>query len=90
MQTAVLYSKLATVDGVWTAVGSSNLDRRSVVFNNEVDAIIVGADTASQVEALLRSDMTQSRAAVTLQVWEHRPLRERMRELDARIWQYWM
>jgi cardiolipin synthase len=89
MQTAVLHSKLATVDGVWTAVGSSNLDRRSVVFNNEVDAIILGAETASQVEALLRSDMAQS-SAVTLQVWEHRPLRERMRELDARIWQYWM
>src|SRR6185437_15470254 len=88
-QSAVLHSKLATVDGVWTAVGSSNLDRRSVVFNNEADAIILGADTASQVEALLRSDMAQSRA-VTLQAWEHRPLHERMRELDARIWQYWM
>jgi cardiolipin synthase A/B len=89
MQTAVLHSKLATVDGVWTAVGSSNLDRRSVVFNNEVDAIILGADTASQVEALLGNDMAQSRA-VTLQAWHERPLRERIRELDARIWQYWM
>jgi cardiolipin synthase A/B len=89
MQSAVLHSKLATVDGVWTAVSSSNLDRRSVVFNNEADAIILGADTASQVEALLRSDMAQSRA-VTLQGWEDRPLHERMRELDARIWQYWM
>ena len=45
MQNAVLHSKLAVVDGVWTAIGSSNLDRRSVVFNNEVDAIILGADT---------------------------------------------
>jgi cardiolipin synthase len=89
MQTAVLHSKLATVDGVWTAVGSSNLDRRSVVFNNEVDVIILGADTASQVEALLRSDMAES-TAVTMQAWEHRPLHERMREVDARIWQYWM
>ena len=56
MQNAVLHSKLATVDGVWTAIGSSNLDRRSVVFNNEVDAIILGADSASQVETLLRRD----------------------------------
>jgi cardiolipin synthase A/B len=57
MQNAVLHSKLATVDGVWTAIGSSNLDRRSVVFNNEVDAIVVGADTATQVETLLRQDI---------------------------------
>ena len=60
MQNAVLHSKLAIVDGVWTAIGSSNLDRRSVVFNNEVDAIIIGADTASQVEALLQQDMAMS------------------------------
>lgn len=89
MQNAVLHSKLATVDGVWTAVGSSNLDRRSVVFNNEVDAIILGADTASQVEALLRRDMANS-TLVTLQAWEHRPFGERLDELKARLWQYWM
>jgi cardiolipin synthase A/B len=89
MQNAVLHSKLATVDGVWTAIGSSNLDRRSVVFNNEVDAIILGADTASQVESLLQSDMAMS-TRVTQQGWQHRPVGERLDELEARIWQYWM
>jgi cardiolipin synthase len=89
MQNAVLHSKLAAVDGVWTAIGSSNLDRRSVVFNNEVDAIILGADTASQVEALLQRDMLMSEE-VTLQAWGHRPLDERLNELKARVWQYWM
>ncbi len=89
MQTAVLHSKLATVDGVWTAIGSSNLDRRSVVFNNEVDAIVLGADTAAQVEALLRQDIAMS-APVSLQAWDHRPVGERFDELKARLWQYWM
>ena len=89
MQNAVLHSKLAVVDGVWTAIGSSNLDRRSVVFNNEVDAIILGADTASQVEALLRRDMAAS-APVTLQAWRAAPIGERLHEFEARLWQYWM
>lgn len=89
MQNAVLHSKLATVDGVWTAIGSSNLDRRSVVFNNEVDAIILGADTAGQVEAVLRQDMAESRE-VTRERWEHRSLNERIKELKARVWEYWM
>ena len=71
MQNAVLHSKLAVVDGVWTAIGSSNLDRRSVVFNNEVDAIILGADTAAQVEALLQRDMAASKS-VTLPAWQRR------------------
>jgi cardiolipin synthase len=89
VQNAVLHSKLATVDGAWTAIGSSNLDRRSVVFNNEVDAIIIGSDTASQVEALLQQDMAMSRQ-MSLQGWEHRPVGERFDELKARLWQYWM
>ena len=56
MQNAVLHSKLAVVDGVWTAIGSSNLDRRSVVFNNEVDAIVLGADTARRRRRCCDSD----------------------------------
>ena len=89
MQNAVLHSKLAVVDGVWTAIGSSNLDRRSVVFNNEVDAIVLGTDTASQVQALLQRDMADSRQ-ILLQHWQDRSLEERVRELRARLWQYWM
>lgn len=89
MQDAVLHSKVVTVDRVWTAIGSSNLDRRSVVFNNEADAIVLGSDTADQVEAVLARDMRLS-APITLQAWRDRPLGERMDELEARVWQYWM
>ena len=86
---AVLHSKLATVDGVWSVVGSSNLDRRSVVFNNEVDAIILGRDTAAQVEAILqpghgdvaRDHAGRVAAAVVAERWD---------EIKARLWQYWM
>lgn len=86
---AVLHSKLATVDGVWSTIGSSNLDRRSVVFNNEVDAIILGRATAAQVEDVLRQDMAMARE-ITLAAWRRRSLGERWDELKARVWQYWM
>jgi cardiolipin synthase len=89
MRNAVLHSKATVVDGVWTSIGSSNLDRRSVVFNNEVDAIVLGTDTASQVQALLQRDMADSRQ-ILLQHWQDRSLEERVRELRARLWQYWM
>jgi cardiolipin synthase len=89
VQNAVLHSKLTTVDGVWSVVGSSNLDRRSVVFNNEIDAIILGRETASQVEAILRQDMTMSHE-ITLAKWQQRSLGERLDEVKARLWQYWM
>src|SRR6201999_1066231 len=41
MRDAVVHAKLAVVDDTWTVVGSSNLDRRSVVFNNEADVVIL-------------------------------------------------
>ena len=89
MANAVLHSKLAVVDGVWTAIGSSNLDRRSVVFNNEVDAIVLGADTGAQAEALLAQDQVASEP-VTLAAWQARPIGERLHEVKARLWEYWM
>ena len=86
---AVLHSKLATIDGVWSTIGSSNLDRRSVLFNNEVDAIILGRATAAQVETILRQDMAMAHE-ITLEKWRRRSLGERLDELKARVWQYWM
>jgi cardiolipin synthase A/B len=84
-----LHAKLSVVDDVWTVVGSSNLDRRSVVFNNEVDAVILGHDAAAQVEAVLRQYMDVAQP-ISLATWEDRSLAERAQELKARIWQYWM
>ena len=89
VQNAVLHSKLAVIDGIWTAVGSSNLDRRGVVFNNDVDAIILGSATAAQVETLLQRDMAESKA-VTLPAWQRRSFDEHLDEIRARLWEYWM
>jgi cardiolipin synthase A/B len=89
MRDAVVHAKLTVVDDVWAVVGSSNLDRRSVVFNDEVDAVVVGHDTAGQVEAVMRRYMNAAHE-VELSRWEQRPVGERTRELMARVWQYWM
>jgi cardiolipin synthase len=89
MRDGVVHAKLALVDDTWTVIGSSNLDRRSVVFNNEVDAVILGHDTAAQVEAVMRRYMEVA-SEVDLAAWTHRSVEERVLELEARVWQYWM
>ena len=89
MRDAILHAKLAVVDDTWTVVGSSNLDRRSVVFNNEADAVILGHDAASQVEAVMRRFMAVSHR-VDLAKWDRRSLGEHLDEWEARVWQYWM
>ena len=37
----MLHAKTAVVDGVWSTVGSSNLDWRSFLHNEEVIAIVL-------------------------------------------------
>ena len=41
---ALLHSKTALIDGVWSTVGSTNLDWRSFLHNQEVNAVVLGAD----------------------------------------------
>ncbi len=89
MRDAVVHAKLAVVDDTWTVVGSSNLDRRSVVFNNEVDAVVLGHEAASQVEAVMRRFIAEGHE-IALAKWQHRSLGERVDEAKARLWQYWM
>ena len=81
----MLHAKVATIDGAWTAIGSSNFDRRSVYYNNEIDAIVLGHATAAAVETMLRSEIAQARR-VSLRAWETRSLRERAAELPTRLW----
>lgn len=85
----MLHAKTAVIDGIWSTVGSSNLDYRSFIHNYEVNAVVVGEDFGTAMEALFRSDMALSRQ-VTLEAWEHRPWRDRIKEILSRLGQYWL
>jgi cardiolipin synthase len=89
IQDGLLHAKAATIDGVWTVIGSSNFDRRSFSFNNELDAVLLGRDMASDVEAMLRRWMERSEN-VTLEEWRRRPIKERGQEYAARLWERYM
>ncbi|MBI0537874.1 cardiolipin synthase B [Roseomonas sp. KE2513] len=83
-QGRVLHAKTAVVDGAWSAVGSSNLDWRSTVWNNEIDAIILGPEFGGRMETLFRHDVAASRE-ITLEAWRARGLGERLREVGASL-----
>lgn len=83
-QGRVLHAKTAVVDGAWSAVGSSNLDWRSTVWNNEIDAIILGTGFGAQMEALFRRDVASSRT-MDLASWRARGLGPRLEELGAKL-----
>ncbi len=82
----ILHSKTVVVDGVWSIVGSSNLDHRSVLFNDEVDAVVISAATGAQLDRYFEQDLTHA-SAIDLARWKRRPLARKLSEQFWRLWQ---
>ena len=82
---ALLHAKTALVDGVWSCVGSSNLDWRSALDNDEINAVILGREFAQQMQAAFVADLEASNAII-LERWEQRSLLLRINEFTARVW----
>jgi cardiolipin synthase A/B len=89
LKLAVLHAKTMVVDGVWSTVGSANMDRRSFQHNAEVNVIILGDAFGKDMEIAFREDVKNSRT-VTLAQWRARPLLDRMKEFASKVWDYWL
>lgn len=82
---ALLHVKSAVVDGVWSCVGSSNLDWRSAIDNDEVNAVIVGREFAGLMQAAFALDVAAS-DEIDLGSWQRRTLVLRVKEWGASLW----
>ena len=81
-QGKMLHAKTATIDGVWSTVGSSNLDWWSIARNNEVNAVILNTGFADRMNLMFRNDVENSEQ-IDLDQWEKRSLIERVEESIA-------
>jgi cardiolipin synthase A/B len=86
---ALLHAKTAVIDGVWSTVGTSNLDYRSFLHNDEINAVILGRGFARQMEAQFETDMANCEA-VDLASWKRRPMLHRIVERLSRSVEYWL
>jgi cardiolipin synthase len=85
----LLHSKTAVIDGVWSTVGSDNMDLWSILRNNELNAVILSRGFANQMEGLFQKDLAGS-DRITLESWERRSPFERLMELFAAPLVYWL
>jgi cardiolipin synthase len=85
-QNLVLHSKTAVIDGAWSVVGSSNFDQRSVLFNDEIDAVVLGSASAQDLEKMFERDFAKA-APVDLASWKRRPVTQRLGEVLSSFWQ---
>lgn len=86
---ALLHAKTVVIDGVWSTVGSSNMDWRSFALNHEINAVVLGREFGAQMQALLQRDVAASRRIDPRQ-WERRPVSDRLMEAFARIFERWL
>ncbi|WP_231874408.1 phosphatidylserine/phosphatidylglycerophosphate/cardiolipin synthase family protein [Azoarcus sp. KH32C] len=84
---ALLHAKTAVIDGVWSSVGSTNLDWRSFVHNYEADVLVVDRGFATELEKLFALDESASHE-VTQAEWKRRGLGARFLEWLAQRWEY--
>ena len=81
----VLHAKTAVIDGVWSTVGSTNLDSRSFLDNDEINAVILGREFGQKMQAMFADDLRASQP-VQKDAWEQRPAMLKLKEWAARLW----
>ncbi|HZK06282.1 MAG TPA: phospholipase D-like domain-containing protein [Actinomycetaceae bacterium] len=69
---AMIHAKTMTVDGRWTTLGTTNVDRLSFTGNFEINLAIYDEALARHMDDVFAVDLTNSRE-LTLDEWEARP-----------------
>jgi cardiolipin synthase len=81
----LLHAKTAVIDGVWSTVGSTNLDWRSFLDNDEINAVIIGREFGQKMQDMFAEDLEASKQ-IDREQWEHRGITLRLKEGAARLW----
>lgn len=86
---ALVHAKTAVIDGVWSTVGSANMDMRSFLHNDEVNAVVLSNEFAREMYELFAADRKQAKR-IDAESWAGRPSSLRLKEWFGRLWEYWL
>jgi cardiolipin synthase len=86
---ALLHAKTALIDDSLVIIGSANLDYRSFLHNNEVNAVIIGDDTGERMQSVFKKDWDQGKE-ITLAAWKNRSLWEKTKESVSGVLKFWL
>jgi cardiolipin synthase len=67
----LLHQKIMTVDGVWSAIGSSNFDDRSFEINDEISLSVADAALAERLDGIFERYVKRAEE-IQLEKWQHR------------------
>jgi len=83
-QAGFTHSKIIVCDGVFSSVGTANLDFRSLETNFEVNAMIYDEETAQTLCRHFLEDQEESKEVI-LEEWINRPRIDKIKESFSRI-----
>ena len=75
----ILHAKTAVFDGIWSVIGSTNLDFQSLWRNDEGNIGIIDRSFGSLMIELFQEDLKHSEK-ITLSRWMKRPITEKFKE----------
>jgi cardiolipin synthase len=85
----LLHAKTCVIDGLWTTVGSSNLDWRSFLHNAEANLVVLDDGLAQEMERVFREDVARARE-IDRTEWARRGPAQRIAETLARQFEFFL
>lgn len=78
----LIHQKIVVVDEIWSHVGSTNFDARSLALNEEIGVGLLDRDTALELKRAFQEDLQHCRE-LDLAQWRRRPVYDRAYERFA-------
>jgi cardiolipin synthase A/B len=75
----MMHVKALVVDGIWSIVGSTNFDNRSLELNDEINVAVADRNLAGRLTEDFEADMRRS-DKLSLEPWRRRSLTDKTRE----------
>lgn len=85
----MMHAKTGVIDGVWSTIGTYNLDRRSLVHNLEIGLVILDRRIGSELQERFEEDLSICRE-ITLEEWQKRSAWEKALEWLFYQFRYWL
>lgn len=88
-QGTVLHAKTAVVDGLWSTIGSFNIDRRSITHNLELNVAIMDEQFGKEMQKMFLEDIKNCKE-INKEEWKKRPLKQKLLEKFFYLIRHWL
>ncbi|HEV8112181.1 MAG TPA: phospholipase D-like domain-containing protein [Planctomycetota bacterium] len=85
----MMHAKVGVIDGVWSTIGSYNLDRRSLLHNLEVSLVIIDRKLGGTMHEQFEKDVAHCREIAPVE-WQKRSIWEKAIEWMFYQVRYWL